>query len=138
MNNWNFTGNIGNPAEQRYSPNNDSIVSFSVAVKSGFGDKAKTTWARCTMWGKRGESVLPYLIKGQQVAISGEATLNEYVNKDGVTKASVEVRVNDLTLLGKKAEAGQSDPAPAKSSPSRSPSPAPSSGFDDMDSDIPF
>ena len=61
MNNWNFTGNIGNSAEQKYAGSGDSIVSFSVAVKAGFGDKATTTWARCSMFGKRGITVAELL-----------------------------------------------------------------------------
>jgi len=101
VNSWNFTGNLGHSAEQKFAPSGDSIVSFSVAVKSGYGDKAVTTWSKCTIWGKKGESVLPYLNKGQLVGINGELTLREYTKKDGTNGASLEVRVNDLTLLGK-------------------------------------
>ena len=65
------TGNIGKDAEQRFTPGGDSIVTFSLPVKSGYGDKAKTSWVRCSMFGKRGESVLPYLLKGSLVGVSG-------------------------------------------------------------------
>jgi len=104
MNIWNFTGNLGNAAEQRLTSGGDSVVSFSVAVKSGYGDKAQTTWANCAMFGKRGEAVLKYLTKGQLVGVSGEATLRKYARKDGVEGVSLDVRVNDLTLLGGKAD----------------------------------
>ena len=100
MNNWNFTGNLGQNAETRYTPDGTAIVSFSVAVKSGYGDKEKTTWARCAMFGRRGEAVAQYLTKGQLVAVSGEVTLRDWTDRDGVKRASLEVRVNDLTLLG--------------------------------------
>lgn len=102
MNVWSFVGNLGKDAETRYLQSGDPVVSFSVGVKSGYGDKAMTTWARCSMFGKRGESVAPYLVKGQQVAISGEASLREYTDKQGQSRASLEVRVNDLTLVGKR------------------------------------
>ena len=115
MNTWQFTGNLGRDAEQRHTASGDSVVSFSVAVKSGYGDNEATTWPKCTMWGKRGESVLPYLKKGQLVGISGEATLREYDKKDGSGKGySLEVRVNDLTLLGKKGDAAPSEHSEAK------------------------
>ena len=104
MNIWNFTGNLGNAAEQRLTSGGDSVVSFSVAVKSGYGDKAQTTWANCAMFGKRGEAVLKYLTKGMLVGVSGEATLRKYTRKDGVEGVSLDVRVNDLTLLGGKAD----------------------------------
>ena len=132
MNVWNFVGNLGKDAETRYLQSGDPVVSFSVGVKSGYGDKATTTWARCSMFGKRGESVAPYLVKGQQVAISGEASLREYTDKQGQTRASLEVRVNDLTLVGGKREGQQSPQAP------RQQAPAQQSGGMDMDDDIPF
>lgn len=129
MNVFSFTGNLGNQAEQRYTQGGDSIVSFSVAVKSGFGDKAVTTWVHCTMFGKRGESVLPYLNKGQLVGVSGEFSAREWDDKEGQKRTSVEVRVNDLTLLGK-IEREQTHPARSeKQSPVKS---------GDLESDIPF
>lgn len=133
MNVWNFVGNLGKDAETRYLQSGDPVVSFSVGVKSGYGDKATTTWARCSMFGKRGESVAPYLVKGQQVAISGEASLREYTDKQGQTRASLEVRVNDLTLVG-----GKRDSQPAQQQAPRQQAAQQQSGGMDMDDDIPF
>lgn len=104
MNNWNFTGNLGRDAEQRYTPSGDAIVSFSVGVKSGYGEKASTTWANCAMFGKRGEAVAQYLTKGMLVGISGEVNNREYQDKEGQKRYSLDVRVNDLTLLSGKSE----------------------------------
>lgn len=138
MNVWNFTGNIGRDAEKRYSPSGDAIVSFSVGVKSGFGDRATTTWSNCTMWGKRGEAVAEYLVKGQLVGISGEVTLREYQDNEGKKRNSLDVRVNDLTLLGKK-EAGSDAREPQhRTAPIQSAKPKPTGNFDDDDFGIPF
>lgn len=139
MNNWNFTGNLGNQAEQRYTTGGDSVVSFSVAVKSGYGDKEKTTWANCAMFGKRGESVLPYLGKGQLVGISGEVTLRQYDTKDGGKGVSLDVRVNDLTLLGgKSGEQSEHKASPQKAAPDNKPAQKTGDSFDTFDDDIPF
>lgn len=132
MNVWNFVGNLGKDAEARYLQSGDPVVSFSVGVKSGYGDKATTTWARCSMFGKRAESVSPYLTKGQLVGISGEVTLREWNDKEGQKRSSLEVRVNDLTLLGKKD--GQQAAQPRQ----QAPDPQQSGGFSDMDDSIPF
>lgn len=104
MNIFTFTGNLGKDAEQRFTAGGDSIVSFSVAVKSGYGDKAKTSWVKCSMFGKRGDSVLPYLKKGQLVGVSGEFTMNEWQNKEGQKQTTPEVRISELDLLGGKGE----------------------------------
>lgn len=121
MNNWSFTGNLGKDAETRYTAGGEAIVNFSVAVKAGYGDKAITTWVRCSMFGKRGDAVAQYLVKGQLVGVTGEAALRGWKDKDGVEKQSLEVRVNDLTLLGK------SDGAKPASAPAQ-----PAADFEDI------
>ena len=133
MNSWNFTGNLGNDCEQRYTQSGDSVFSFSVGVKSGFGDKASTTWAKCAMFGKRGEAVAPYLKKGTLVGVVGEVNNREYQDKDGQKRYSLDVRVNDLTLLGCKSDRSE----PAKDKPQRNAQGAQGGAFDDSD-EIPF
>jgi len=129
MNVFTFSGNLGRDAEQRYTAGGDSAVSFSVAVKSGFGDKAVTSWIKCNLWGKRGESVMPYLKKGQLVGVSGEFSAREWQDKEGgQTKISNEVRVNDVQLLGGRPQ----EQATETAKPSR---PAPARDFSD---DVPF
>lgn len=123
MNIWSFTGNIGKDGEQRFTPKGDGIVSFSVAVKSGYGEKASTTWANCQLWGKRGEALLGYLTKGQLVGVTGEVTLREYETMDGMKRSTLDVRVNDVTLLGGKPESSVKQD---------------SGTIADMDDDIPF
>ena len=132
MNSWSFTGHIGEDCNTRFTQSGDSVVSFSVGVKSGFGDKATTTWAKCAMFGKRGESVAPYLKKGALVGISGEVNLRDYQDKEGQKRYSLDVRVNDLTLLGGK-PSGDSAP----SQPQRNAQGAPKQSFED-DGEIPF
>jgi|SRR5690625_868358 len=142
MNSWNFTGNLGQDAETRFTRSGDAVVSFSVAVKSGYGDKEKITWARCSMFGKRGEAVAPYLNKGQLVGINGEVTLNDWTDRDGMKRTSLEVRVNDLTLLGKRDGSGaQSDgytPQQQSQSTQRPAQQQSGGSFDNMGDDIPF
>lgn len=133
MNNLNFTGNIGRDSETRFTTGGDPITSFSAALTSGYGEKKITTWLNCSIFGKRGESLAPYLKKGAQVAITGEFTARPYTSKEGVEKLSLDVRVNDLTLIGGKQEsAPESKPKAHPAKPA-----AASDGFDDS-LDIPF
>jgi single-strand DNA-binding protein len=142
MNTWCFSGNLGKDAESRFTPSGDAVVQFSVGVKSGYGDKATTTWARCSLWGKRGEAVAQYLTKGQLVGISGEVTLREFTNKEGQKQSSLEVRVNDLTLLGGKRDGEQpaqrSESAPAQNQQRSAPASQGNGSFDDIADDLPF
>lgn len=112
MNIWAFTGNLGNPAEVKYLPNGTAVCEFSVAVKSGYGDKEKTNWVRCAMFGKKAEGQLPsYLQKGTQVAISGELELQEWEGQNG-KGAALSVRVENLDLIGGKPQGAQNNQAP--------------------------
>lgn len=140
MNVLNFTGNIGRDCETRYTPSGDAITSFSAALTSGYGDKKLTTWLNCSIWGKRGESLAPYLKKGAQVAISGEFQARPYQTKEGAEKLSLEVRVNDLTLIGGKQERSEPLGVSEHKEYLGSPSPKPFTDIvdDDIDSLIPF
>ena len=139
VNNWNFTGNVGRDAESRFLPNGDSITSFSVGVKCGFGEKATTAWANCAMFGKRGDAVKAFLVKGALVGISGELSMREWQDKEGQKRVNLDVWVNDLTLLGKpkSQDDGYSQPAQR---PAAKPAqkPAESDPFSDMSDDCPF
>ena len=139
MNVYTFTGNLARDAKINSTEKGDSVGSFSVGVKSGYGDKAVTNWVNCSLWGKRADSLAPYLMKGQGVAISGELSLRKYKSKDGSEGASMEVRVQDVTLIGKKEDNAPMTPQMASKSMSGT-VPKSDGGFDAFDDDnmIPF
>jgi single-strand DNA-binding protein len=130
MNNLSITGRLTRDSEQRYLPDGTAVLSFSVANNTGYGDKQKTDYFNCSLFGKRADGKLhEYLRKGQEVAISGEVSLNEYQTKEGEKKASLRVRVNDITLVG-----SSSGSVPAKQTASK-----PVDNFADYDdSELPF
>lgn len=132
MNTLNAIGNLGQDAELGFSKEGTAIANFSFALSSGYGDRQKTTWLRCSLIGKRAETLTPMLTKGIKIGITGEISLNEYVNKAGETKASLECLVSNVTLLGKgeaKSETKKLDPSTIDRT----------GGFDDdFESDAPF
>lgn len=100
-----LVGTLGRDAELKILASGQSILSFNVANNTGFGDKKKTTWYRVSLFGKRAEGSLKnYLLKGQQVFISGELSVNEYKSKEGQDKFSLEVMANIVDLVGGKSE----------------------------------
>lgn len=135
MNNCTFISNVGRDAEVRFLPNGKPITQFSIAVTSGYGDKQITSWVNCSMFGDRGEKIAQYITKGTKVGVTGEIALREYKAKDGTDKSSLELRVNDLTLLGGKPESGtQRDSKQTSGNSSENDA----SNFDNFDNDIPF
>ena len=125
---FSFTGTVGRDAEVRYSPSGVAILNVTVANNIGYGDKQQTLWIRVALFGKRAEGQLKdYLLKGQQVFVSGELTQSEYKANDGTTKTSLELNANIIDLIGKKDGATQQRPAPARQV-----------AADDFNDDIPF
>lgn len=136
MNNITVAGQLGRDAETRYLPNGDAVCNFSVADSQG-KEKA-TIWWRCSLFGKRAESLAQYLTKGQAVTVSGTVTEREY-QKDGATIKAQEIRVSDIALQGGRKESAGIAPHPASARAAPAPAPRASGGFEDMDDgDIPF
>lgn len=130
MNCFVFSGNLGSDCRTG-NAGGQTVVNFSVACKSGFGDKAQTNWIDCALWGKRGESLQQYLTKGQQVVVSGELGTREHDGKTYLT-----VRVNDVSLVGGKQPSGNAAPTPPAPQQQRQ---APAQQIQpDFDSDAPF
>ena len=128
-----FTGRLGRDAEQKYLSTGTAVLEFSIAVDTGFGDKKRSFWIKCAMFGDRGQKLAQYLTKGQKVAVSGEFDPRPYQAKDGAEKISLELRISAVELIGGRQDAQQSQPEQA---PKPAPKP-PAPKFDD-DDDIPF
>ena len=128
MNNLSATGRLGQDAKLSHTANGDAICNFSVSLTAGYGEKQTTTWLNCNLWGKRAETLAPMLLKGTQIAVQGEISLRPYKAKDGTEKSSLELRVQDVTLLGGKQD-GVAKQKPAVDVVD---------SFDDVESDIPF
>lgn len=149
MNSITFDGRLAADAELKHIPSGDAVLSFRVASDVGFGDKKTTNWFSCQIWGKRGESLAPYLLKGTPVTIYGSLTLREWTDKDGAKRLSPDVRVNELALHGKSdgqgAQANNGGQRQAQqggySRPAQQPQSAPPVYNEppmDFDDDIPF
>jgi len=138
MNVYTFSGDIPRPAEQRRTQSDKAVVSFTVPVKSGFGDNEVTTWVDCTLWGKKAESRLhEYLKKGTYVVVTGEAKLETFTKKDGTNGAKLSVNVREVSLGGGKSQDGgfgQSDSAGGEPDWGNSGA----AGGDDLSDPIPF
>jgi single-strand DNA-binding protein len=138
------------------------VANVSVATSSRRKDKNSgetiedTQWHRVTFYDRLAEIAGEYVKKGRPIYVEGRLKYGTYVDKaTGVEKNTVDIIATELQLLGgregmggagEEGGGGYSRPAaaPRQAAPApRPPAPAPaparqSSGFDDMDDDIPF
>ena len=94
-------GHLGRDPEQRFTPDGNSVVNFSLATSRKRKDEETTTWWRVSMFGKRGETLIRYLGRGDPVLVTGEPYLHEYEGKDGQMRQSLELVANDFAFVGR-------------------------------------
>ena len=127
-----IAGRVTKDSEQRFTASGSGVLSFSVAVDVGFGDKKHTVYVNCSLWGKRGEALAPYLKKGQAVTVSGNGDLRSW-ESNGISGTSLELNVAEVALQGGKSEPAQPD-TPAATEETNQTAP----GWEDFGDDIPF
>jgi len=158
-----LVGNLGRDPETRTFPSGDQICNVTLATTDKWKDKQSgemreaTEWHRLVFNGRLAEIAAQYLRKGSQVYVEGQIRTRKYTDKDGVEKYATDIRVDQMQMLGSRqgqgAPSSEDDggygggysrpPAAAARPPAAAPAarqaPAKSSsGFDDMDDDIPF
>lgn len=137
---------LGRDAELRHAPSGDAVAGFSGAFnygKKGQDGNRPSQWVEFTIWGKRAESLQPYLTKGAQVmVVASDVHIETFDKRDGGQGFKLVGRVDDLEFAGSRdAGGGQaSAPAPARApaAPRAPQRQAGGTSFDDMDDDIPF
>lgn len=104
INNWTFSGRLGQDAEGKSFGDNKHVTNFSVAVVKKYKDSAdgqwkeSTTWVRCALWNR--EKLTQYLTKGSLVVVSGEPKATSY-ESNGETKTQLECTVFDIDWASK-------------------------------------
>ncbi len=149
-----LVGNLGRDPETRVFPDGGTICNVTIATSRQWKDKTsgekqeETEWHRVVFRDRLAEIAGEYLRKGRSVYVEGRLKTRKYTDKDGVEKYATEVVATEMQLLGSREGMGDGDsrggggaPAarPAAAGASRAaPQKASSTGFDDMDDDIPF
>lgn len=100
-----LVGNLGRDSELRYTPSGAALLEFSLATNerwtdSGGRQQEHTQWFRCTLWGRQAESLKQYLLKGKQVYVDGRLRVRDYVTQEGEKRYSLDVRVDQVQMLG--------------------------------------
>lgn len=96
-------GRLTKDSELRYTQQGKEVLDINLAVDDGYGEKKRTVWFRCSLWGERALKLGEYLKKSTQVYIEGKLAHQDGNPRVwGEGKASFEVFVGDLVMLGGK------------------------------------
>lgn len=113
MNKIILIGRLTHDPDVKTTPTGVSVCSFTLAVNNKTKDangETKSQFFKCNAWRKLGESCGRYLIKGKQCCVTGELTARTYSAKDGTTKMSLDVQVDECEFLSPKSESSEEQP----------------------------
>jgi single-strand DNA-binding protein len=148
-------GRLTRDAELKYTSGGMAVCKFAIAVnkrrKQGEQWVDEANFFDIVLWGRSGETINQYLVKGKQVAVEGELHQNRW-EQDGQSRSKIEINANNVQLLGGGA-GGQGGPSSGYSggsgasggnaASSGGPAPyqkrqsSPASGSPDMDDSVP-
>jgi single-strand DNA-binding protein len=96
-------GRLTRDAELKYTAGGQAVCKFSIAVnrrkKSGDQWVDEANFFDIVVWGRQGESLNQYLVKGKMVGVDGELRQDRW-EQDGQNRSKVEIVANNLQLLG--------------------------------------
>ncbi len=136
-------GRLTYDPELRTTPNGISVVRFQVACDRNFsksGEERKADFIDVTAWRQTAEFVSRYFRKGSMIAVEGSIQTDNFTDKDGNKRKSVQVVANNVSFCGSKAESGTTS-NPVFSQPAPSYASADNSDFEEIsddDDDLPF
>ena len=150
-------GNLGRDPEVRYTPNGSAVCNIGVATTRTWkakdsGDKVEETeWHRVVFYDRLAEIAGEYLKKGRSVYVEGRLKTRKWQDKDGAEKYTTEIIAEEMKMLGGREGMGggaddggepsgygnRQQPASRPAAAAKA-APKSSTGFDNMDDDIPF
>jgi len=158
-------GNLGRDPEVRYTPNGSAVCNLRIATTRNWKSKdsgekmEETEWHSVVLYDRQAEIAGEYLKKGRPVYIEGRLKTRKWTDKEGVERYTTEIVADSMQLLGGREGGGgggaeddgggySERAAPQRQAPAARPAAAPaasrpapqksSTGFDNMDDDIPF
>jgi single-strand DNA-binding protein len=96
-------GRLTRDAELKSIASGQSVCKFSIAVnrrrKNGDQWEDEANFFDIVVWGRQGETLHQYLVKGKMIAVDGELRQDRW-QQDGQNRSKIEIVANNLQLLG--------------------------------------
>lgn len=111
MNKVILTGRLTRDPELRYTASNKAVCDFTIATNRPVvrdGERV-ADFINCRVWNKSAENLVKYQTKGNMIAVSGRMQVDRYEDKEGNTRYSNYVLVEELEYLEHKKETNQEE-----------------------------
>ena len=137
-------GRLTYEPELKTTPSGVSVLRFQVAVDRNYqrsGSERQADFIDCVAWRQTADFISRYFHKGSMIAVEGTIQTQNFTDKNGNNRKSVEVVANNVSFCGSKAESGSVAPAQEYNQPAPSYASANNSDFEEIvddDDDLPF
>ena len=145
INNVTLVGRLTKDVELKYTPANQAVAQFTLAVNRTFKNangERESDFINCVIWRKSAENFANFVKKGALIGITGRIQTRNYENQQGQRVYITEVVAENFQMLeSRNQQQGQqqAQPQQAKQQQAKQPDPfaggAPTSLNDD---DLPF
>lgn len=100
MNKVILIGRTTKSPELRYAPGTGTAVCrFTLAVQRAF-KKDEADFINCVAFGKIGETIAQYVLKGRQVAVTGSIGTGSYESNSGEKRYTTDVVLDGFEFIG--------------------------------------
>ncbi|AAM99467.1 TPA: single-stranded DNA-binding protein [Streptococcus agalactiae] len=102
INNIVLVGRMTKDAELRYTPSNQAVATFSLAVNRNFKNQSgerEADFINCVIWRQQAENLANWAKKGALVGITGRIQTRNYENQQGQRIYVTEVVAENFQLL---------------------------------------
>ncbi|HFI0398388.1 TPA: single-stranded DNA-binding protein [Streptococcus suis] len=131
INNVVLVGRMTRDAELRYTPSNQAVATFTLAVNRNFKNQngeREADFVNCVIWRQQAENLVNWVKKGALVGVTGRIQTRSYDNQQGQRVYVTEVVAESFQLLESRGQQSNSqDGSFGNSSP-----------MDIQDEDLPF
>lgn len=109
LNSVTLVGRLTKDPELRYTPSNQAVATFSLAVNRRFknqnGDR-EADFINCVIWRQQAENLANWAKKGALIGITGSIQTRNYENQQGQRVYVTEVVAEQFQLLESQKERG--------------------------------
>ncbi len=149
INNVTLVGRITKEPELRYTPQNQAVGTFGLAVNRQFKNsngEREADFINCVIWRQQAENLAKFAKKGSLIGITGRIQTRNYENQQGQKVYVTEVVADTFQMLESNKTQGQQankpqaqNKKPQEPAPFKDPASEPFAGGTEIsDDDLPF
>lgn len=113
INNVVLVGRMTRDAELRYTPSNQAVATFTLAVNRNFkkqDGEREADFINCVIWRQQAENLANWAKKGMLVGITGRIQTRNYEGQDGKRVYVTEVVAESFQVLESRNQQNSNDP----------------------------